>query len=75
MKSSAKSSTRKATIEMLTQLWEANPTLRFGQLITLVIEDILDKDMFFIDDGRWIRLLRNKLDKAEREADESEVRL
>ncbi len=58
----ASSSSRKAIVEMVGELWEDNPALRFGQLITWVIENN-PGDLFYLPDENWIRILRDRLDK------------
>lgn len=44
-------------MEKLTEFWEANQDLRFGQIIYMLAEKLKVNDIFFPEEDRWMKAL------------------
>jgi len=47
----------KPFLSELENIWEANPDLRFGQLISILAGKI-DRDIFFPEEDEWLEAIR-----------------
>jgi hypothetical protein len=47
----------KPFMKKFTQYWEANPDLRFGQLIYIIADKLDVPDIFFPEDDKWEKVL------------------
>lgn len=47
------------TITLIREIWESNPDLRFGQLVSTLYKSISSADIFFIEDDKLINFLND----------------